>query len=411
MILAGCSKETEKITQKPTETTSTIPSTPTVKVEVPVQLPPIASPVKPRTQQPEKQPTSNIIAIVNGKEITRNQVMFVLKNSQKQRRGNMNFGSAVQMLIGNILITDLVEKEKITITKEDFLAMRQTLAKTIPNGITIEQFMKEKGISEKSLQRVIENRIKLERTLKNNGEDTSVTDSEIDLFIRKNENNPNAIKNGQKKGMELIKDIRKQLLAGADFAELAKKYSTCPSGKRAGGNLGKFGRGQMAPPFEKAAFTQKINDIGPVIKTTFGLHIIQVTEKKAAGEISAKGIPVPEYVKARHILIPPAITREEAMFSLQQRKTRDALASLVEKLQKTADIKHIDMPDNRINTSSGRPATRPTKAPIKPNNQPRIQPSTRNSVRSKPAPKKPPRNVVVSRPVQSPVFQLEEVEE
>jgi len=75
--------------------------------------------------------------------------------------------------------------------------------------------------------------------------------------------------------------VRKKLLGGADFADLAAKNSDCPS-KQAGGDLGTFARGQMAKPFEDAAFSQKKNAIGPVVETNFGFHIIQVLDHQAS---------------------------------------------------------------------------------------------------------------------------------
>lgn len=77
-------------------------------------------------------------------------------------------------------------------------------------------------------------------------------------------------------------EVRKELLAGADFAQLAAKYSECPS-KSSGGDLGTFPRGQMVKPFEEAVFSQKLKETGPVVETDFGYHIIQVLERKPAG--------------------------------------------------------------------------------------------------------------------------------
>jgi peptidyl-prolyl cis-trans isomerase C len=70
--------------------------------------------------------------------------------------------------------------------------------------------------------------------------------------------------------------ILEELKAGADFKQLAQKYSTCPSGKR-GGDLGLFGRGQMIKEFEQATFSLKQGEISLPIKTQHGYHIIKRT--------------------------------------------------------------------------------------------------------------------------------------
>ncbi|GGY23472.1 peptidylprolyl isomerase [Paludibacterium paludis] len=70
------------------------------------------------------------------------------------------------------------------------------------------------------------------------------------------------------------------------FATLAEQHSSCPSGKQ-GGNLGRFGRGQMVPEFEQAVFSTEAGQITPhLVQTQFGYHIIQVNERHAGEQIS-----------------------------------------------------------------------------------------------------------------------------
>lgn len=78
--------------------------------------------------------------------------------------------------------------------------------------------------------------------------------------------------------LEKITKIRERALAGEDFAALAAENSDCPSKSR-GGDLGAFGRGAMVPEFDKAAFEQPVGEIGEVVKTQFGYHVVKVTEK------------------------------------------------------------------------------------------------------------------------------------
>jgi peptidyl-prolyl cis-trans isomerase C len=71
-------------------------------------------------------------------------------------------------------------------------------------------------------------------------------------------------------------DLHKQIAGGASFDELAQKESDDVGSGSRGGDLGEFGRGQMVPEFEKAAFEAKAGDVTPVVRTQFGYHIIKV---------------------------------------------------------------------------------------------------------------------------------------
>ena len=77
-----------------------------------------------------------------------------------------------------------------------------------------------------------------------------------------------------------MKDLKGENLA-KKFAELAKEKSDCPS-KAKGGDLGAFGHGQMVPEFDKAAFSQEVGKLYAPVKTSFGWHLVLVTEKISA---------------------------------------------------------------------------------------------------------------------------------
>jgi peptidyl-prolyl cis-trans isomerase D len=82
----------------------------------------------------------------------------------------------------------------------------------------------------------------------------------------------------KKQAEELLAKVK----AGADFAQLATKYSEDDASKLKGGDLDFFPKGQMVPEFDKVAFSMKPGDISDLVKTQYGYHIIKVTDKKAA---------------------------------------------------------------------------------------------------------------------------------
>ncbi len=73
-------------------------------------------------------------------------------------------------------------------------------------------------------------------------------------------------------------DLKAQIEGGADFADLAKQHSKCPSGGQ-GGDLGEFGPGMMVPEFDTVVFSAPVNQVQGPVKTQFGYHLLEVTSR------------------------------------------------------------------------------------------------------------------------------------
>lgn len=137
------------------------------------------------------------------------------------------------------------------------------------------------------------------------------------------------------KADSLLVEIRK----GGDFEQIAKRESMDPGSKPQGGDLGWNRRGAMVPEFERVMFALNPGQIGPVIETAFGFHIIRVDRVQAAE------------VKARHILISPVIdsadiatSRTEAETVATQLRAGAAFDSLIAKHHDPAEEKGILQP-------------------------------------------------------------------
>ena len=127
-------------------------------------------------------------------------------------------------------------------------------------------------------------------------------------------------------------DLIAKLKDGADFATLAQEFSTGPSGPK-GGDLGYFGRGQMVPDFEVAAFDLEIGTFtAEPVQTQFGWHVIKLEDKRTQ----------------------PAPTLEEMRSQIAQGLSQQALARLIEELRKDADIVERSFADVRAEAEAAR---------------------------------------------------------
>ncbi len=77
---------------------------------------------------------------------------------------------------------------------------------------------------------------------------------------------------------EKCQSLKDEIAGGADFADLAKEHSSCPSGQQ-GGDLGEFGPGMMVKEFDDVVFTADLNSVEGPVQTQFGYHLLEVTSR------------------------------------------------------------------------------------------------------------------------------------
>ena len=77
---------------------------------------------------------------------------------------------------------------------------------------------------------------------------------------------------------EECNELKSQIENGADFSEIAREHSLCPSGQK-GGELGEFGPGQMVREFDEVVFTAEVNKVHGPVQTQFGYHLIDITSR------------------------------------------------------------------------------------------------------------------------------------
>jgi hypothetical protein len=176
-------------------------------------------------------------------------------------------------------------------------------------------------------------------------EKTKATDAEIDAYIAKH---PEL---DESKTRAQAEDIAKRARGGEDFGALAKEFSTDPSNKDKGGDLGWFKRGMMVKPFEDAAFALKVGEVSGVVETPFGFHVIKMDEKRTSKDEQGKDV---EEIHARHILLKhtaagaqqqspmmgaPPSPREQARQSIEKEKRQKFIDEIAQRT-------HVSVPED-----------------------------------------------------------------
>ncbi len=147
-------------------------------------------------------------------------------------------------------------------------------------GENFETLLAQQGYTEESYKKYLRLNLLQEAALI---EDVEVSEDEIKAEYENTKNEINA-RHVLVEDEETAKKVKAELESGKDFAEVAKAYSTEPAAQQSGGELGWFGKGAMAAEFEEAAFALEPNVISEPVQSSFGFHVIEVTDKREVKE-------------------------------------------------------------------------------------------------------------------------------
>jgi foldase protein PrsA len=216
------------------------------------------------------------VAAVNGQAITRADFDHKLESSPAAKQ-------ILNQMVQQSLIDQYARDKKIDVSQADIDKKEAETRAKFPPG-QFEQIIKNQGLSEADVQQILRQQLVLEKAV---APQVHVSDADIKAYFDKNHvtfDKPEQVKARHILVADLPKanEVLAKLRNGGNWDALAKEYSTDPASKDKGGELGYFGRGQMVPQFQDAAFGAKVGQIVGPIKSPFGYHIIQVEDKKPA---------------------------------------------------------------------------------------------------------------------------------
>ena len=323
---------------------------------------------KPQTSPAAEIQPNMAVARVNGEEILFEDVQQAIQNMLAssprvpppevlQEQMPQLLSRSLNNIITKLLVEDAIESEEISVPDSEVEKRLRQVASSIPGGKKLSEILAERGITRKEFRAGLAEEMAIQKLVE---EHTSGIEDPSNEEVREfYEENPerfempasatashiligfddNESDAGKADKLEEIKVIRKKILSGADFEEMARKHSTGPSAEK-GGNLGRFPRGRMLEPFDEAVFNQEIGAVGEPVETKFGYHIIRVEEREDAGKL--------EFEKAKN----------DIKSYLEGMRKQEALQEYMQQLNDKADIEILhDLSKVNLKVSQVAPET------------------------------------------------------
>jgi peptidyl-prolyl cis-trans isomerase C len=263
-------------------------------------LTPAAAPTPPKAvpaQLPE------VLAKVNGQDVKKSDFDMLLKDMEigqgpipAERRDEV-LRSTLDRLITYTVLSQEAKSRKVTCTDAEIDERLGQMQKQFPNGEAFKKALAERNMTLDRLRNDTRDNLVISKMMETEVSTTpGASDADAKEFYDKNPDkfkqneqvrashilirvDEKADAGAKQKARAQVDALLKRAKAGEDFAKLAKENSADGSAAQ-GGDLNFFGRGQMVPAFDEAAFSLKPGQISDVVTTQFGYHIIKVTERK-----------------------------------------------------------------------------------------------------------------------------------
>jgi len=215
--------------------------------------------------------------------------MNQLKNMPAEQLKNIIKQNAKSIAEKKILVAE-AQNENIVVTPQEVDSILQVQFKHAGGEEKFTEMLEKNGIDLAFVKNDIKQGTMIRKYLdKVLAQYMEITDDEVKAAMEgdKSATVRHILLMTQGKNDEEKQDIRKKMetilaeaKGGADFAELAKKYSQDPGSKDKGGLYDKFARGTMVKPFEDAAFNLPVGSISEIVETQYGFHILKIIERQ-----------------------------------------------------------------------------------------------------------------------------------
>lgn len=255
-----------------------------------------------------KADPDEVIATVNGENIIRLELDRILDKA-KRRMGKANLHLVEEKIINDLItqavLKQFIKKESLQVDPSRIESEIETFKENIKKNPqtkdkSLETLLEENGGSLAELRVALDISAAIDDYM-----EKTISAEDIEKYFTENKGNFNGEtvtashilvdtkgvtdEAKLKEAKEKVDKIKKELDGGADFVQLAKAHSDCPSAK-SGGDLGPIKRGEMVKEFTDVAYATELNSISDPVKTQFGYHIIKITGKDKGEEVTFEEI-------------------------------------------------------------------------------------------------------------------------